>query len=341
MKALVKTAALKAIDTFGLNAWARGRHRDSLVVLNYHGVLDGDFRHADRNIYCNTVGTEEFSLHLEFLSRCYQPVRAVDVEAWLHGERDLPARSVLLTFDDGLRNNLTHAAPILRRYGVPAIIFLSTAYMGSARLLWPQELYELAMRWPEPAIPGPEAPSIPLGSERSASARELVALAKTLPVSTVESWMQALRAKSPLPPELPSDPVYAFLSWDEAAELTRFGFEIGSHTVNHWILTRCTPELLRTELEDSRREIERWLGTSCTSFCYPNGTAADWSSESAAAVKQAGYRAAYALSDRIQRRTGVNAFAIDRLMVPGSVSQAAYRTRVSGMIEALRSLLRG
>src|SRR5207237_10086115 len=41
-----------------------------------------------------------------------------------------------LTFDDGYRDNLTHVAPILKRLGLPATIFLVTAYIGTPNALW-------------------------------------------------------------------------------------------------------------------------------------------------------------------------------------------------------------
>jgi peptidoglycan/xylan/chitin deacetylase (PgdA/CDA1 family) len=340
MRTAIKQVLFHGARWSGLNAFSRRLRRDSLVVLNYHGVLDEAYlRGADANIACNTVGSGEFAAHLEFLTRRYRPVRASDVEAWLAGQRELPPNAVLLTFDDGLRNNLTHAAPLLKRYGVPAILFLTTAYLGGQRLLWPQELYELAMRWPRQEIPRPDAVvGFRLDGDRRLRARRLVALAKTLPAATVEEWLQQLRADAPLPASLASSGFYAFLTWEEAGRLPGFGFELGSHTVNHWIVTRCTPEELRRELGESKSEIERRLGSACTSFCYPNGAAQDWSAETAVAVKAAGYRAAYALPDRIQRRSPVNAYAIDRLTVAGGVSQAAFEARVSGVVEAMRAI---
>ncbi len=339
MRKAIKKTVFYCAQWSGLNALARGLQRDSLVVLNYHGVLDeGDFHGADKNVYCNTVTTEEFAGHLEFLTRHYRPIRASDVETWVAGERDLPPRAVLLTFDDGLRNNLTHAAPLLKRYGVPAILFLTTGYLGTSRLLWPQELYELAMRWPRAEIPRPDtAEDFRLHGDRKLRSSELVALAKTLPAAMVESWLQQLREETPLPASLACDGIYSFLTWEEAGRLPSYGFELGSHTVNHWIVTRCTPEALRRELEKSKNEIEQRLGQVCTSFCYPNGGASDWSAETAEAVRAAGYRAAYILPDRIQRRSRVNPYAIDRLTVPGGVAQVAFRARVSGTIESMRA----
>ena len=338
MRAALKQALFRTLEWSGLNALSRWSQRESLVVLNYHGVMPGDLAPLDQNVYCNTVGTEEFAGHLEFLTRHFHLVKASDVEAWVARERDLPERAALLTFDDGRRNNLAYAAPILKQYNAPAILFLATSHIGSSRLLWTEEIYEILMRWPAGRdFPIPGAESLRLGANRRAAGREVVSRGKTLPATTIESWLEELRAVVTLPPEIGDDDVYAFLTWDEVRQLPSYGFELGSHTASHWITTRCTPESLRWELESSRAEIENQLGRPCLSFCYPNGTAADWSSEVAAAVQAAGYRVAYTLPDRIQRRTPLNPFAIERLCVPGSVPQQAFRARVSGTISLLRT----
>src|SRR4029453_9293701 len=46
----------------------------------------------------------------------------------------LPPRAACITFDDGYRNNLTVAAPILRARGLPATVFVSTGYIGNGRM---------------------------------------------------------------------------------------------------------------------------------------------------------------------------------------------------------------
>lgn len=342
MRSAIKQAAFRTLQWSGLNALARWSNRHSLFVLNYHGVMEGDLSDQDQNIYCTSVGTEEFRGHLEFLVRHFNPVKATDVEAWIAGERELPPRAVLLTFDDGRRNNLTHAGPLLRKYEVPAIVFLATAYMGSSRLLWPEELHQFGLRWPRAEIPFPDAHGkFMLDGNRTASAHQLVGAAKRLPVEALEPWLNALRSEIQLPPELAASDLYAFLSWDEVRQMPRYGFEIGSHTVNHWIVTNCTAETLRYELQESKIEIERQLGSSCLSFCYPNGAATDWSPATATAVRSAGYRLAYALPDRIQPRTPVNAYAINRLAVPGSAPQEVFRASISGTIGLLRAVNRG
>jgi peptidoglycan/xylan/chitin deacetylase (PgdA/CDA1 family) len=120
------------------------------------------------------------------------------------------------------------------------------------------------------------------------------------------------------------------MNWDEARRLTSMGFEIGSHTVNHPILTNLTPAELARELVESKKEIEREIGRPCFSIAYPNGTRADFSPSVEAAVKAAGYEIAFTMVDGMNGpRT--EPFAIQRIGVPGHVAPIALRIRASGL----------
>ena len=70
----------------------------------------------------NTVSTREFERQMGHLRRQFRPVTPEQVLAWVEKGASLPDRAVLVTFDDGYRNNLTHALPVLLRHGISAMI---------------------------------------------------------------------------------------------------------------------------------------------------------------------------------------------------------------------------
>ena len=61
------------------------------------------------------------------------------------------------------------------------------------------------------------------------------------------------------------------LCWDEVAELTHAGWEVGAHTVSHPNLSRIPFQQALGEMAESRRRIEERLGTRVTGFAYPYG----------------------------------------------------------------------
>ncbi|SOD50657.1 biofilm PGA synthesis lipoprotein PgaB [Pseudoxanthomonas wuyuanensis] len=101
---------------------------DTLLVLSYHDIRDDVARKGDPDAYA--ASTQNFAAHLDWLSgHGYRPVSLSDVQAAARGERRLPAKAVLLTFDDGLRSVYTHAFPLLRAYGYPALVAVVTSWL--------------------------------------------------------------------------------------------------------------------------------------------------------------------------------------------------------------------
>jgi len=106
------------------------------------------------------------------------------------------------------------------------------------------------------------------------------------------------RAGAPLSiPELAGDDPaqLATMSWDELREHRDRGVRIGSHAVSHPHLTRLADSELRSELEDSRGEIEAELGRPCRELAYPYG---EHDERVRVAVRAAGYDRGYSLRGR-------------------------------------------
>jgi hypothetical protein len=83
------------------------------------------------------------------------------------------------------------------------------------------------------------------------------------------------------------------LSWEEIREMNESDvISIGSHTVTHPILSKCTPEQQRNELMFSRQRISEELGKYCTLFAYPNGGITDYNYETIRLLKELGYKSA-------------------------------------------------
>lgn len=116
-----------------LLAWACWPHaaRADLLVLSYHDIRDDVAPKGDPDAYA--VSTANFARHLDWLhGNGYRPVSVQAVLDARAGRGALPERAVLLTFDDGLRSAYTHAFPLLRAYGFPALVAPVTGWMDLA-----------------------------------------------------------------------------------------------------------------------------------------------------------------------------------------------------------------
>jgi peptidoglycan/xylan/chitin deacetylase (PgdA/CDA1 family) len=326
LKSVGRAAFLRAAMAFG-NSIMEARHRNDLLVLCYHSVLPDGI--ADPEKFGNTVSISEFTRQLQVLCSEWHPIAAADVVSWYTRGTSLPSRPVLVTLDDGYRNNLEYAAPLLLKYGVPAVMFVSTGYIGTDRLLWPYELQERVFRWSRDRLPLPNGHEceLPQGHtaryEISEAVRECC---KKLPIEQRRAYVKVLMSADVSPGE--SRQSISFMNWDEVRELLRMGYEIGSHSEQHPILSRLNVEQLWHEVNESKKTIERELSISCSYFAYPNGSRWDFSAESEHALRQAEYELAFTAIPRFCSRND-NPLHLGRVVIPDHPSIGVFRTNIS------------
>ncbi len=96
----------------------------SLPVLMFHRVVPEPPLHSKYGLWITTSDFERqlFSLR----RRRYSPITLEHYRDFLIGKTMLPAKPVILTFDDGYRDNFTHAFPLLKKFAFPAVVFLVT-----------------------------------------------------------------------------------------------------------------------------------------------------------------------------------------------------------------------
>lgn len=238
------------------------------AILFYHKVQRRPVGPWGEPVLC----VEDFERHVAFLAREYHPIHLTELVAGLRGRVPLPDRAVALTFDDGYRNNLYLAAPILRHYRVPATLFVSTGLVGTQRWMWAYELEQMFLHYPlEQIRASTRSPVLhrlcSLGRSRQDTWIMCVEYLKSLAHADLLEVLEQLRAR--LPVEL--DAENRFLSWGEVRQLREYGFELGAHTESHPILPRLPLAEVERELSACREALERELGTSPTLFAYPNG----------------------------------------------------------------------
>jgi peptidoglycan/xylan/chitin deacetylase (PgdA/CDA1 family) len=314
----------------GVNRAARFLSRNRLLVLCYHGVVSDRTPHDPRaNI---AVTASQFALQLRELRRHFRPVAMADVILAYYQGTPLPRSAVLLTFDDGFRNNIRYAAPLLREYGFPAVFFLATGHVGQDRMLWTQEIVERLVAWPEKRLPMPggesrHAPDCPRG--RLAIASHFVQVCKRLSTEERLTYQDSLRQHDVDVQEDWKRDLYEFMSWKEVRALVEQGFDIGAHTVDHPILTSLADGEVEWQLAESKRAIESHLNRECTCLAYPNGGKSDFSAKVIDIAQRLGFRLGFTLCED-EHPTYAKPFAIGRLCIARDTTIGLFRARVAG-----------
>jgi peptidoglycan/xylan/chitin deacetylase (PgdA/CDA1 family) len=321
----LKNLALAALKGVGAMDGGRLLRRRAVRILAYHGVDRA--QDPVLNFDGLQIEPEVFRRQLEFLGRKY---RVGDPGAvlrrWPEGGRAEPG-AVVITFDDGYRNNLTEAAPILREFGFPALFFLATGFLdGTHRPWWYRvraalrDTTRLAMNW--------MGRPLPLDGMvcRVAAAACIEAALRVRPGDEVESLVS--RIESELDAGTGSD-TYPFLTWDEVRALAGLGFSIGVHTETHASLGQTPIEQVRREVVEAAARIRRETGQAPWCFSYPYGGPANVRGDMRDILVAAGLEAAVTTVSGLNR-VGDEPWALRRLNVSGGHRGLAFEFLLSG-----------
>jgi peptidoglycan/xylan/chitin deacetylase (PgdA/CDA1 family) len=268
----------------------------SLAVLAYHDVRD----------------LERFAAQLDYIRQHASAVSISDVIRAAEGRAGLPRRAVLVTFDDGHRDVLDVAMPLLRDRGIPAAAFVVAGLIGTSAPHWWTEVKDLvkaggSMR----AIPG------------ELFADDVVRALKRVPnavrlASIDELRRSADRAARPVPQ----------LTREELLRLESDGIAIGNHSLTHPCLSTCDVTTVRAEIEGSHEILTEMLGHEIEAFAYPDG---DSDARVAGIVREAGHRAAFLFDHRLSATRPPDPFNVSRLRVDTDASADRFRLIVSGL----------
>lgn len=281
----------------GRRRWRRGR----LLVLAYHDVPD----------------PQPFAVQLDHLLRHYTPVDLPTVVAAQYGTGALPAGAALITFDDGHPSVLDAALPALRHRGIPAVLFVVTGLIESEQPHWWTEVEERSM-----------AGARARGFE--AAGRSLVSALKK------EDDIVRLQAIDDLRQGTPDVSIRTRqLTTSDLKRLERDGIAIGSHSVTHPCLDRCSDENIVREVVNSFRQLTDMLGHEPLVFAYPNG---NHDERVVTAVRAAGYRMAFRFDHRIARLPAPDPMLVSRVRVNADDSLDRFALAASGVHSAIHRL---
>jgi peptidoglycan/xylan/chitin deacetylase (PgdA/CDA1 family) len=302
-----------------------------------HGVTDPTAQAAWKPLRPQST-PEQLARTLSILAKYYQFVSLPEAVEMLAGIRPLVVNSLALTFDDGYRNNLTFALPILRQFNAPATIFLSTGNVTEQKPFWFDRL-DYAVQ----AISN-EAKSynkIPELIEINFSNRDTLTRS-FLTFLNKEAWGYSTDATMRLAMQnlaerieqhtghglaeiFADDPWSGILTWDEVRQAST-EVHFGSHCVDHPRLSLISPNEAMQELVDSRKVIEFHTGQPCTHLAYPYGS---FNSEVISLAKACHYTSAVTTTPGLNRQGG-DLLSLKRISFPRTQSQAGVIATVSG-----------
>jgi peptidoglycan/xylan/chitin deacetylase (PgdA/CDA1 family) len=214
------------------------------------------------------------------------------VEAMARG--DVPDNAVVITFDDGYRDNFDLVYPILTALSLEATIFLATGVIGTDRLLWHDRVFRAFNETKKPVlrefIPEVEIVSLEDPAHKEAGLNRILGYLRSLGPEHRDKHIDELEDK--LGVEESESPTRLMLSWEEVRQMQQSGVSFGAHTVTHPILTRISTDRAEWEIVESKRELEERLQSEVKAFAYPNGRQGDFDTSTKEILKEAGFTCA-------------------------------------------------
>jgi peptidoglycan/xylan/chitin deacetylase (PgdA/CDA1 family) len=276
----LKRFALGTFKTFGLFRLSAGSgwRRRRLVILCYHGVSIDDEHEWDPQLY---ISSTLFEQRLRLLRDGGFNVLTLKegLERLYNGT--LPAKSVVITFDDGDFDFYARARPLLRKYQFPATVYLTTFYCHHHRPVF--RLFASYLLWKARAtfaggplldLDGVFELASEAGRSRALDAIERYATENRLPLAERDVLLERLAGQLGLPYQtLISRRILQLMTPQEVSCLASDGIDVQLHTHRH--RTPLDRDLFIREIVDNRIEIQEMTHVNPAHFCYPCGVYRD------------------------------------------------------------------
>lgn len=272
MTMMIKDFIKKTAGLVYLNSLGKAHLRHHPVILMMHRVIDSkeQARLPHNNPLC--IDKDTFAKLLVFLKKYFD---IVDLESAI---KSAPSKKpkLALTFDDGWKDNMTHAFPVLEKHRVPATIFLSTAYIGQNKGFWWQSIADRL--WDQPQYVDQTAlakmllpysialdPTLFDGHKSVEKSRLILAFLHELKQLAPETL-------NPLAEALFYDNQPNAMDWSDIRQLEKSDLiKFGPHGHQHYILTLLSQSACAEDINKSHSLLAQHCSQPLSIYCYPNG----------------------------------------------------------------------
>ena len=313
-----KVLLLLFLDITGINALCRIFNRNRAIILFYHGICNEDFdllkdyeeRHTPKS---------SFRKHLDYLKKHgYVFVNMTELITSLKNKAKIE-KYVVLTFDDGFKNIITNAYPIMQEFNAKGCCYLVSDLVGTNRLLWTDYVETVIRNWPKRDLQfffKGENINYSVGDKRASenAMRDIKAKLRKIPDKERLKHLEQFSNQ-----KLENIPEEFFMAdWKQIKNLDPAILEVGGHTKNH---PNCenldSDDELKGELLGSKIKIEENTGRNVMHFCYPAGSN----------------------NDRVVKKVMEYGYESAVTTAPGFIDQSADRYRLKRIAAGKDSLL--
>lgn len=267
------------------------------------------------------VNQKVFENQIQFLRKKYNFISLTHYAEFLNGQKtDLPNNPIIITIDDGFKDNYDFAYPVLKKYSIPATIFITFDFINDKKWLWFNKLKYILQQTKYKTFNfqlGSHTKQFYLNSVESQRNARLTIFnyCKSIRSSEIDVLLNHLSETLKVPTPAQSSGDFLPLTWEQIKEMQKSHIEFGSHTCSHPILSKMKYDQLKKEIILSRKEISLKIGSEVSSFCYPVGTPEDINDDVIQITKEAGYSCAVTTIPGSNHVRKINRFLLKRIPI--------------------------
>lgn len=310
----------RTLDVTGSGRVLRSlRTWNGVLVLNYHRIGRPDGSLFDHQLW--SASAEDFERQVAFLAKNFDVIGLDDLEHALSQPR---GQFVMLTFDDGYRDNFSAAFPILKSHGVSATFFIATGFIDRPHAPAWDELAWMLRTTSVATVPANEwlPTSVSLAE---GGFRRLLSVYKSLGTELTKVFLDFLAdalETGRCPDSLAAG---EWMTWDMLREMQAGGMTFGGHTVQHPILANATADQQDWEIGECQRRLREELCQPIDVFSYPNGQRGDFNEFTRAALRRHSYRWAFSFNGGFCHAGHTDHFDLPRMAVEAGMDLSLFR----------------
>lgn len=283
----------------------------NLTILAYHSVKNEKIKYSGLE-----VSAKNFETQLSLIQKYFDVISMEKALHYLECDPSQIINKIVVTFDDGYKDNYDVAFSILKEKGISATVFLTTDPIERKTLLWGNLLEQLFATTKISEILVENLGLMDLSTQSN----KLIAykrIKKFLKYKNNEQRIQLFRGivdKLKEKTVKTTDKRFEMLTLEDISEMSNFGISFENHTNTHPVVSMLNDDEIQDEILQANASIFKWTGRESRVFAYPFGQERDISEQSKQVLKKLGFSAAFTLF-RGTNHSGTDKYELKRIPV--------------------------
>jgi len=323
----IRDIILFFLDKTGINVIFRSINKNKCIILFGHGVSHRFINFSQRHI-----AVSEFEKQIKYLKKKkYTFITLSDLTQIIKYMENCNQKFVIFTFDDGFKNVVKNAYPIMKKYNAKGCIYIVSDFVGDEKLFWTNYINLLVRNAPNSKFKfkfknNEISYTFKNENELQQVSRDIKHKLKSLSNTDRFSHLEQFSLPNKISSFKTVPVEYLTVNWDDLKSLNKNVLEIGCHTKTHPNLTSLeTSEEFQQELMESKRTIENKIGYEINQLCYPSCV---FNNKVIHYVKKFGYHTATTCKEGFNTHE-TDLFQLKRIQVKNNF--IVFKAKISGL----------